>query len=126
MKTEDLRILIVDDDETLRTTMAAIFKSLCQVITASSGNEAYGLLQKEKVDLVFSDVCMPDGTGVELLDRLKSTMPDGPPLVLVTGYSMISIEEALAKGAFSIVSKPFRIQVLVDIVQKVAAERGPA
>lgn len=123
MKMQDLKILIVDDDEMLRKTMVAIFKPLCQVTTATGGNEAFRIVQSQPIDLVFSDVCMPDGTGVELLDRLREEMPGGPQVVLVTGYSMISIEEALAKGALTIVSKPFRKQSLIEVAEKFVSER---
>lgn len=126
MKMQDLRILVVDDDEMFRRLTAGVFRKLCHTTIASSGNKAFEILQQEKFDIVFSDVCMPDGSGVELLEKLRAISATEPLVVLLTGYSMLTLEETLERGAHAVINKPFRRDALIEIVEKFLASKKEA
>lgn len=118
---QPLTILVVEDDAVLRKVVASLFAKIGDVATAECGNDAIAHLKQHRVDMVFSDVCMPNGDGVELLDWMQGTMSNPPPIVLVTGHASISPEEAKAKGAHSIVDKPFKMRSLLDLALQIAS-----
>lgn len=110
-------ILIVDDDETLRNVAAFDFKRKgFTVLSAGSGNEAFDLVLKNHVDLVLSDVRMPGGDGVDLLERIREHNPDIPIVALMTGFSDSTEQECLEKGASRVFQKPFDRKQLMDFV----------
>ncbi|NUM87789.1 MAG: response regulator [Bdellovibrionales bacterium] len=112
-------VLIVDDDETLREAFVFDFKRRgYRVLSASSGTEAFKIAQAERLDAVITDVRMPNGTGVELLDNIKTMNARLPVVIFVTGFSDLSTEDAYDKGAFAVMSKPFDRKVLAETVQK--------
>ena len=114
------RILVVDDDIIFRTS---ILRSLemadFEVIQAGDGKEALELLETEKVDLILSDVKMPNLNGIEFLHRLKRDKPD-LPFILMTGFSeVIEIKEAYEIGANGFLAKPYRESDLLDQIIKI-------
>ncbi|HEX8580107.1 MAG TPA: PAS domain S-box protein [Allosphingosinicella sp.] len=102
---QGLKVLLVEDNEQVRAFAADMLGELhCGVVTAKDGQEALALLEREPVDLVFTDVVMPGISGLELARSLRESHPD-LPVVLATGYS----EETVASSAsgFEIVRKPY-------------------
>jgi CheY-like chemotaxis protein len=118
--TRSLQILVVDDDEVLRKVISSVLAKAGTIHALSCGNDAIAYLQDHHIDLIFSDVCMPNGTGVELLDWVQKNQAN-VPVVLVTGQSYIPSEEALLKGARHVISKPFRMKTLLDIANQISA-----
>jgi DNA-binding response OmpR family regulator len=110
------KILVVDDEPDLRELLADEFEYAGHTpFMASNGKEAYDLCNNEEFDAVISDVRMPGGDGIELLERLTSK--DGAPLVfLVTGYADITKDKALEKGATNLLTKPYDIIELCEAV----------
>lgn len=107
-KLENIRLLLVDDDKDLLDILAFSFKRFgYQVFLASNGCEAFDLVQTNPVDVIVSDICMPGGDGIQLLDRIKAQMPETPIILLVTGYADIKTEDAHDKGAEALFAKPF-------------------
>lgn len=120
---DSFRILVVEDDSMLRKVIASLFAKVATVTEAESGNQAIQILKSESIDLIFSDVCMPDGTGVELLDWVQQSLKPVPPtLVLVTGQAAITREEAIQRGAHALIDKPFRVKDLLSIAQAIKTE----
>ncbi|MGZ3651045.1 MAG: response regulator [Bdellovibrionota bacterium] len=116
---KDAVILIVDDEEDLREAIAFDFRrKKYQVLLAASGNEAFKLIEKTQVDVVISDVRMPDGDGISLLERIKTRDPWIPVVMLITGFADISLEEAYDKGADVVFSKPFERNALFGAVSR--------
>jgi CheY-like chemotaxis protein len=112
-------ILIVDDEADLRDAIAFDFqRKKFRVLTAASGNEAWEILQKESVNVVLSDVKMPNGSGVQLLDRVKERNAFMPVVILISGFAEISLEEAYEKGADAVFAKPFDRKTLFDTVNR--------
>lgn len=120
---KDVKILVVDDDEFLRQAIVDILEPRYSVNAACSGREAFEFVKSNPVDIVLSDVCMANGTGIELLEWIRAVHPEVPTVVLVTGYSTVTPEEAMKKGAHSVIAKPFGSQALLDAVHSIVAER---
>lgn len=118
------RILIVDDDDTLRETVAAI---LCRddyaVDTAAGGTEAVRLLDLHRYDLVLSDLRMPELDGPQLYDAIRQRCRAAmPAVVFMTGHIGDSIDAALPPGAL-ILEKPFSLNTLCETVERMLAPR---
>lgn len=122
--TKNVKILVVDDDEALRNTIASLFRNEYTVCTATSGNAALSLIQSQPVDIVISDVNMADGNGIELLQWLRARHPSTPGVVLVTGYAHVTSEEALDMGAFRVIFKPFSRDSLIAAIEDYVVLRG--
>jgi two-component system response regulator (stage 0 sporulation protein F) len=108
MSSANAHILIVDDELDLRELLAQMLESEgFRVSQASGGRMALEILKKESVDLVISDVRMPDGDGVELLKNIKATNPKLPLVIMITGFSDSSEAQILKLGAHAMFMKPF-------------------
>ena len=115
----DVHVLIVDDDEFFLDAMIFELKRHgIQVIGAQNGNEAFEYIQNNSIDIVISDVRMPNGSGIELLEKVHSSAPYLPVVMLVTGFADITSEEAHDKGASALFSKPFQSSDLVEAIKK--------
>jgi len=107
--TNSRKILIVDDEELLREVLVEVFSSMGhQTFEAASGPEAFSFLQKESVDLVLSDVRMPQGNGIELFEKLRAVKYPGR-FVLMSGYSDLALEDAYSMGIDAYFFKPFNL-----------------
>lgn len=112
-------ILVVDDEADLREAIAFDFRrKKFHVLTASCGSEAIKIVESEKVDIVVSDVRMPNGDGIELLDKIKARNAFLPVVMFITGFADISIEEAYDKGADAVFAKPFDRKILFEAVMR--------
>ncbi len=82
-------VLVVDDESFVRDSLLALLEAEgCRTLGAATGHEALGILARERVDLVATDLQMPDGDGMELLEEVRATDPDLPVLVL-TGVGTV-------------------------------------
>jgi CheY-like chemotaxis protein len=114
---KDTRVLLVDDEPDFREAMAFYFQRLgCKVFMAKNGRDAFNIVQEQPVDVVISDIRMPGGDGVEFLDRVKALCPQAPIILLVTGFTDVSTEEILNKGAEALICKPFDQKSLQETV----------
>lgn len=115
---QETTLLLVDDEPELRDAMAYEFESKgFRVIQAGSGTAAFSRVENDPIDIVISDVRMPEGDGMELLDRLKARNPFSPLVILVSGFADISLEEAYDRGAEAVFPKPFDRKQLGMMVQ---------
>lgn len=104
-------ILVVDDDKLLREAIAFHLRRLgYEVIEASGADEALPMIEEEKPDMVITDVRMPHGDGIELIERLKLFDQYMPIVVFMTGYSDHSEEMLLEKGAAVVFQKPLDLE----------------
>ncbi len=107
MNENPISVLVVDDEPVLRELVAFILIDKgFQVLEAESGDAAFQLICKNDIDVVVSDVRMPNGSGVELLTRISNMTKRKPMVFLVSGYSEISLEEARKLGARDLLNKP--------------------
>lgn len=115
-------ILIVDDDKTNRESIAKVLTNNYIIYTASNGQKAMDILNKnEDIDLVLTDMMMPEMDGIELLEKIRSTNND-LAVILITGHSSIeSAVDAMRKGAYDYITKPLDLNKL-EITIKNALE----
>lgn len=119
------KILIVDDSSTARSFLKRCLEIVgmrgCTFLEASDGSEALVVLTKEKVDIIFSDLNMPNTNGKELLKKIKSG-PNGTdtPVIIVTSANTPAKEiELIAAGAEAVVPKPVSPAFLVSKLKKI-------
>lgn len=113
-------ILVVDDDKTLREAIAFDFKRKgFNVLVAGSGSTAFEIVKTTKVHLVISDIRMPDGDGLSLLDKIRDFDPSIPQVIFVTGFADTTEANCIARGAKKMISKPFDRKYLMATVFEV-------
>ncbi len=114
-----LRILVVDDDESLRQVMSMQLEEMgYTALTAPSGEEALRLLVTEPVSLVITDYRMPGMSGLELLGRIRAEFPLVPVIMITAFGSIGNAVEAIKAGAFDYISKPIDFDQLVIAVRR--------
>ena len=108
-------ILIVDDEADLCEILQFDLEDAgYQTLIASQAHEALDVLKNKEADLVVSDIRMPGGDGIFLLDALREKHFEIPPVIFVSGFADISVEEAYHKGANGVFSKPLATDSLLD------------
>ena len=111
---EKQKILIIDDDSGIRKTLADILKVKgYDPISAKSGTEGLALLKESSVEVVVIDLGLPDISGIEVLSRVKADMPFTEAIILTGNASLDSAIEAMNKGAFSYLLKPYELDQLM-------------
>ena len=112
-------LLIVDDDTSNLASLVRIFERLdLRVLPATSGREALDAMRKAPVDVVLTDLMMPHMSGTELLENVKAVAPD-TEVILMTAYGTIErAVEAMRKGAYDFVTKPFRRAQIERVVTR--------
>ncbi len=120
---EKSKILVVDDEDALRTVLSiGLTSEGYNVSTASDGDEAISGLQKETFDLVVLDIKMPRMNGFEVLKFVKEKHPE-TKVVMLTGIS--DLEDAIESkklGANDFVNKPYDLVDLVTTIEQVLSE----
>lgn len=108
-------VLIAEDDPDLREILCSSFERYgAKVLPAENGKIATTLFEKNRIDFIVSDVRMPEADGMYFLSYVRTRDLKEPPFFFLTGYSDISIPDALEKGAQAIFKKPFRSKELVQ------------
>jgi two-component system response regulator PilR (NtrC family) len=107
------RILVVDDERSMRELMAIVLRREgYDVLLAENGRSAIDLLQREPVDLLISDIKMPDVSGVEVLRAAKAVDRDILGIMITAFASTETAVEAMRLGACDYLSKPFDVDLL--------------
>jgi DNA-binding NtrC family response regulator len=116
-----LSILIVDDDQNMTKTLVDIINIKgYQAIAASSGIEALEVMRQSEITVVLSDVKMPDMNGVELFLEIKDSYPN-IPVILMTAYAQDElIQQGMAEGVQTILTKPLDIEFLLTLLRTYA------
>src|SRR5437868_144065 len=113
------RVLIIDDEESLRITTAAILEQEgYQVETAASGDEAIVLLEGSEFDLILTDLHMEGGDGLSVLTEIKRRAPLTISVVLTGFASVESAIAALQKGAYDFLVKPCDIEEMKHTIKR--------
>jgi len=114
--TDKNRILIVDDDETVRRSYLRSLESLsCNIEAASDGEQALQTMQAKPFDVVLLDMRMPGQDGLSVLRTIKQKWPESE-VVIITGYPTVdSAKEAVRLGAYDYMSKPVAPQDVINV-----------
>ena len=117
-------ILVVDDEVEMRIAIReALLRNGHNVVTASSGLEVENKLKENQFNLVITDMKMPRMNGLEVLQLVKKEVPD-IPVIIITAYGTIDTAvEAMKKGAFDYIIKPFSTEKLEVVVNKALLNR---
>ncbi len=118
------QILVVDDETNLRRVLAAVLeREGYDVFVAADGREALGILENHHVDLVVTDVRMPEVDGMTLLREVQRIDAD-IPVVMITAHSTVdNAVEALKGGAFDYLTKPFEQSDVKEVVRRALQTR---
>src|SRR5881394_4242160 len=119
MKTENHRILIIDDERPVLMTLEALLKRHgYQVETAPTGAQGLKVLKSNLPSLVLLDLQLPDGNGLEMLDRIKTELPGVQVIILTAHDSLHNAIESIKRGAYHFISKPYAPEELLSLVEK--------
>ena len=112
----NMKMLIVEDNESIRNMLADIFEPYYQILTAEDGEQGWEMVQKEQPNIVLSDVVMPHKSGTELCKEIKAdTNTCHIPVVLLTARTAIEQNiEGLRIGADDYITKPFNTTLLIS------------
>ncbi|MEN8244958.1 MAG: sigma-54 dependent transcriptional regulator [Thermodesulfobacteriota bacterium] len=115
-------ILIVDDEKNYPPILAAVMEEEgFEPLMANSGEEALAILKHSDVDLVLTDMKMPSMDGIELLENVKKKDPELPVIMMTAHGTVEKAVEAMQKGAYSYIMKPFDNDSLILYVNKAIA-----
>ncbi len=118
------RILVADDEESMRWVLSkALKKKGFAVDLAADGDEALRLIRAHTYDLAVLDIKMPGLSGLELLDRVRELKSDLLVVIMTAEASMKNAVEAMKRGAYDYITKPFDLDVIDAIVEKVNRAR---
>ncbi|MGB5105538.1 MAG: response regulator [Candidatus Zixiibacteriota bacterium] len=116
---DPIKVLIVDDEEVMRSLMIKILeKAGYKVITANGGLAARQILAEQPIDLVLSDVKMPDMNGFDLLKEIKANYPHIAVIMMTAYADSYTIKDALIYGADEYITKPFKHYEVTVVMER--------
>lgn len=119
-------ILIVEDEEELRRVVSQLLmEEGYEVCEAADGIEGLSMLTTRTFDLVLLDLRMPRMSGTALLGSIAEILPRLPVVVITGMATEEEVEQAIAKGAFAVLRKPFDLAHLLRVAQEAIASRAP-
>ncbi|HET9909745.1 MAG TPA: response regulator transcription factor [Anaerolineales bacterium] len=117
-------ILIIDDETSLRQTLARILQRAgYEVTTAANGKDGLALVTQHPFDLLYLDIRMPDISGLELLKTIHAKFPDLPVILFTAQPDLNSAVEALRRGATDYLLKPLKPQAVIDRTQAILFDK---
>jgi len=125
MATPGLSVWVVDDDESVRWVLEQALKQ-AQMIPRGfdEGRAFFAALERQRPDVLITDIRMPDMSGLELMERLAATDPNLPVIVITAHSDLESAVAAYQGGAFEYLPKPFDIDEAIELVSRAARQRG--
>lgn len=119
------RILVVDDEPSVCDAVRLMLAfDGHEVATANSAKEALGLFEQRPFDVVITDYVMPSMKGDELAAQIKARNPK-QPVIMITAYAeMLQSSGTPLKGVDAVISKPFLLENLREVIAKVTAPSG--
>ncbi len=125
MPAKTARVLVVDDDAAMASTVAdGLVDRGYEVTTATTGADATALVRDRSFDLLVTDLRMPDVDGIALLDLSRKMAPERPVIVMTAFGAVDSAVESLRKGAYHYLLKPFKVAELDIFVRRALDERA--
>jgi DNA-binding NtrC family response regulator len=121
------RILVVDDEENARIALSKILtREGYEVASAGNGYEALNYLRDREVELIITDINMPEMNGMAFLRELNRSHP-ASNVIMITAYGEVeSYIEAMNLGAFEYINKPVKLEELNKIIRKIFTHTPPA
>lgn len=121
------KILVADDEESMRWVLSkALKRKGFNVDLAVDGRQAMSMIQENDYDLAIVDIRMPGINGLDLLDRIRELKNDLLVVIMTAEASMKNAVEAMKRGAYDYITKPFDLDVIDAIIEKVERARDVA
>ena len=120
----DSKILIVDDDKSIRKGLSLALDNKYNTLTAEDGFEALRLCESERPDIVLLDVGLPEIDGAEVLKRLKRNHSDASVIMVTAAEDIKTIVKAIKLGAYDYLVKPIDSQELLLTIAHALENRG--
>jgi DNA-binding NtrC family response regulator len=123
MEEKPLRIMIIDDESIVGKRLKPAFEKTGYIVeTFEDGEEAMARFDEATFDIVVTDIRMEKMDGIEILERIQAKT-DGTKVIIITGYATVEIaREALSKGAYDFIAKPFKPADLRAIISRASRE----
>ncbi|HMF81577.1 MAG TPA: sigma-54 dependent transcriptional regulator [Candidatus Acidoferrum sp.] len=119
MKTDNRHVLIIDDERPVLMTLEALLKRHgYQVDTAPTATQGLKALKSKPPKIVLLDLRLPDADGLEMLDRIKTELPQVQVIILTAHDSLHNAIESIKRGAYHFISKPYAPEELLSLVEK--------
>jgi two-component system NtrC family response regulator/two-component system nitrogen regulation response regulator GlnG len=118
------RILLVDDEQDILDVLHEHFAKECDVETAADGMTALAIVRARRPDVIFLDINMPGINGVDVLKSVKELDATIPVLMVTANADNALAAEAIKRGAFSYVPKPFDLKYLDHLVAAALSSRA--
>jgi two-component system response regulator AtoC len=117
-------VLVVDDEEGVRASIRAILEETCEVLEAEDGAAALEVLRTHNVDLVMLDQRMPGEAGIDVLPKIKALDASIVVVLATAVYDVRTAVLAMQRGAYDYVVKPFDVDDIVMLTQRVLEKRA--
>ena len=117
-------VLVVDDEEGVRASIREILDGTCEVLEAETGAIALELLKHREVDLVMLDQRMPGEPGIDVLPKVKAADPSTIVVLATAVHDLRTAVEALKRGAWDYITKPFDVDAIVMLVERALEKRA--
>ncbi len=115
-----LEILILDDEPLVGLRLKPVLERDHHVEIFVEPKAALARMQEKKFDIVVTDIRMEELDGLQVLENVRATSPE-TKVIMITGYATLdTAREAVAKGAFGFIAKPFKIGTIRDAIIKAA------
>ena len=120
-----LQVLVLDDEPIVgKRLQPALAKVGCDVEVFDAPRPALERIEGKRFDVVVTDIRMEEIDGIEVLEKVLARWPE-TRVIMITGYATVEVaREAMAKGAFDFIAKPFKPQELRDVIAKAAEALG--
>lgn len=119
------KILIVDDEEMDRILIAEVLRDAGhEPLFAPDGNQALSIWRNSSIDLVVTDLVMPDLDGLDLLEALVKEAPDSP-VIAISGISAKNLNKAARAGAYAVLTKPVDPDELLREISRALSGEEP-
>ena len=124
MKANDVRLLIVDDDERMRSILQKILvRERYEVVVSDSGETALKQLESAAFDIVLTDIRMPGMDGMALLKRIREVSPETTVIMMTAFGSVDSAVAAMKEGAYDYINKPFKMDEVLIVISRAVEEK---
>lgn len=116
-----IRILLAEDDDSMREYLARALEKVGYSVTAvDRGTEALPLIERDRFDLLLTDIVMPEMDGIELAQRAAVLAPE-MRVMFITGFAAVALKSGAAQPQAKVLSKPFHLRDLVAEVDRMFA-----
>ncbi len=120
-------VLVVEDDPTVRQFLEVVIKDIdCATVSVGDGKAAINAIEEKDFDIVFTDLRIPELSGIKVLEHIKKVKPE-IDVVIGTAYGSIeNAVEAMRKGAFDYLTKPYSKKDIQQLIRRVLKQRNTA